>query len=540
MHNAKSNNLAEGELGLRTWVAGLVLAVGGKDGRKTMHSGSVGPSRRTFIIASAAGGVAAAWSWPAFSQTAQKELTVANGADITDFSPIRFGGANGAVINELYDPIVYMNADGSPRAAIAESWETAPDGLSVTLHLRDAAFHSGGKVTADAIKYTIGKYLDPALGGNLAQLGVVGVDVVDEKTAKINFKQKLPGIFGVLSATYVLDPDRFDQIAQKDAGSGPFEATAWQPGVAITMDRFAKHWANDKVSLDRIVIKVISDDSAAAASLQTGAVDLMLGAGSLALELLKDTPGIHIQWVTSAPRTHYLAINCSRSPLNNKLVREAISWAIDREKILQISYSQRGETTCQPWSSTHWAHDASVEKLCGFDKEKAKKLMEQSGQKPFNISVNASTDAYSPGSVATAQILQQDFKDIGITLDIHTFEPAQARKLINASDFDMVLHSYTEGGNDPQFIFPSALLGPSGRSKFTTPELEALVTEASNATALADRKAVYKKVSETIVDTAYIMPIVHEAKPVPMRDQISGFDVDHIGVSVLYTVIKSA
>jgi ABC-type transport system substrate-binding protein len=102
-----------------------------------------------------------------------------------------------------------------------------------------------------------------------------------------------------------------------------------------------------------------------------------------------------------------------------------------------------------------------------------------------------------------------------------------------------VLHSYTEGGNDPQFIFPSALLGPVGRSKFTSPELEAAVTEASNATTLDQRKAAYKKLSETIVDTAYIMPFVHEAKPVPMRDQISGFDVDHIGVAVLYTVVKA-
>jgi peptide/nickel transport system substrate-binding protein len=504
-----------------------------------MPSGRIRLSRRTFVMASAAGAVAA-WAKPSLSQSSQRELVVANGADITNFSPIRFGGPNGAVINELYDPILFMNNDGSPRPAIAESWETADDGLSVTLHLREAYFHSGRKVTAEDIKYTIAKYQDPALGGNLTQLGVTTVDVIDEKTCKINFSQKLPGIFGVLSATYVLDPDRFDQVAKQDAGSGPFTATAWQPGVSITMDRFPKHWANDKVSLDRITVQIIPDDAAAAASLQTGAVDLMLGAGSLALELLKDVPGIHIQWFSSAPRTHYLALNCSHPPLDNKLVREAISWAIDRQKVLQISYNQRGEATCQPWSSTHWAHDASVEKLCGFDIEKAKKLMEQSGVKPFTISVNASTDAYSPGSVATAQILQQDFKQIGITLDIRTYEPAQARKLINASDFDMVLHSYTEGGNDPQFIFPSALLGPSGRSKFTSPELEALVQEASNASTLADRKAAYKKVSEVIVDTAYIMPIVHEAKPVPMREQISGFDVDHIGVSILYTVVRAS
>jgi peptide/nickel transport system substrate-binding protein len=286
-------------------------------------------------MASAAGAVAA-WANPSLSQSSQRELVVANGADITNFSPIRFGGPNGAVINELYDPILFMNNDGSPRPAIAESWETAEDGLSVTLLLREAYFHSGRKVTAEDIKYTIAKYQDPALGGNLTQLGVTTVDVIDEKTCKINFSQKLPGIFGVLSATYVLDPDRFDQVAKQDAGSGPFTAAAWQPGVSITMDRFPKHWANDKISLDRITVQIIPDDAAAAASLQTGAVDLMLGAGSLALELLKDVPGIHIQWFSSAPRTHYLALNCSHPPLDNKLVREALSWAIDRQKVLQI------------------------------------------------------------------------------------------------------------------------------------------------------------------------------------------------------------
>src|SRR5690606_26888153 len=114
----------------------------------------------------------------------------------------------------------------------------------------------------------------------------------------------------------------------------------------------------------------------------------------------------------------------------------------------------------------------------------------------ITLVVNTAVDSYSPGSSATAQILKESLAEIGITLDIVTYEQARARELLLASEFDLLLHQYNEGGNDPQFIMPSGLYGPNGRAKFTSPEYEDLMAASTATLDVAERKKIYSAISQ--------------------------------------------
>jgi peptide/nickel transport system substrate-binding protein len=478
--------------------------------------------------------LAGALGTPGMSAAAA-DLVVAQGSEPLTFDPTQFATGNQVFLHQLYDALVDIGADGNPRPALAESWKRSDDGLTVTFALRPAVFHSGRTVTADDVVFTIERYLTESVGANLMERmeSFAGVKAIDEKTVELTLSAPTPGLFDLLSAVFIQDREAIDKLARQDAGSGPFAVSAFQPGVSFTMSRFADHWANAETVPDAIVVRIIPDDGSAAAALQTGEVDVLLQSNALAAEGLEGTAGLKVVRPDTAPVTYYLMANTSRPPLDNRLVRKAIQRAIDRATIAEVVYAGAAVPTCQPWSASHWAHDPALESDCTFDIEAARQAVAESGVTDVTLVVNTAVDSYSPGSAATAQILKEALAEIGITLDIVTYEQARARELLLSSDFDLLLHSYTEGGNDPQFIMPSGLYGPGGRAKFTSPQYEALVTAANNTLDIEARKKIYSDISKLIIDQAFIMPIVHGFRVYPMKEGVEGFALDVSGFPVL-------
>jgi len=474
----------------------------------------------------------------AASAAGAAELRIAQGADPLGFDPTRFATGNQVFLHQLYDTLVALDDKGVPQPVLAESFVRSPDGLSVRFRLREARFHTGRAVTAEDVAFTITRYQTERVGANLLprMRAITGVRVIDERSFDITLSAATPGLFDLLGAVFIQNRDVIEQMNRTDAGSGPFVLREWRPGVSFTMERFAQHWRNDRTVPDRITVRIISDEAAAAAALRTGAVDLVLLSGLLAEQQLRGVQGVRVERPGTAPKTHYLMINTARPPLDNALLRQAISRAIDRRKIAEIVYGGNGAPTCQPWPAAHWAHTPAQESACGFDIAEAQRLMQRSGVAPFTTSVNTAVDAYSPGSVEAAQILRADLARIGITLEIRTYEQARARTMLLASDFDMLLHSYVEGGNDPQFVMPSGIYGPGGRAKWTSPDYAALIEASGRTTDLAERRGIYSRISAMIIDAAFIMPTVHEFPGYPMRASVTGFRTDASGFPLLQGV----
>jgi peptide/nickel transport system substrate-binding protein len=463
------------------------------------------------------------------------DLVVAQGSEPITFDPTQFASGNHVFLHQLYDALVDLGPDGRPTPSLAESWERSPDGLTVRFVLRPATFHSGRPVTADDVVFTIERYLDESVGANLMERmeSFAGVRAVDDRTVELTLSAPTPGLFDLLSAVFIQDRDAIGDIARRDAGSGRYTLSDFQPGVSFTMSRFGDHWDDSQTGPDDVVVRIIPDEGTAAAALQTGDVDVLLQASALTAEGLEGIDGLKVLRPDTAPVTYYLMANTTRGPLANTLFRRAIERAIDRQTIADVVYAGAAVPTCQPWSASHWAHDASLETACAFDLAAAQALMTESGVGPVTLTVNTAVDSYSAGSAATAQILKEALAEIGVTLDIVTYEQARARELLLASDFDLLLHSYTEGGNDPQFIMPSGLYGPNGRAKFTSPEYEALVASANGTLDLDARKKIYSDISKLIIDNAFIMPIVHGLRVYPMKDKVEGFALDVSGFPVL-------
>lgn len=492
-------------------------------------------------LAAIAFSIAAALSHPALTAVQAADLIISQGSEPLGFDPTQFATGNHVYLHQLYDTLVELDVDGNPTPALAESWSRADDGLTVTFKLRQASFHSGRSVTAADVVETIKRYLNPDVGANLGERmeSFASTTAIDDSTVQITLNSPTPGLFDLLSAVFIQDPAAIDGLARNDAGSGPYRLTAFEPGVSFVMTKVPDHWRASAEGPENIVVRIIPDEGSAAAALRSGETDIMLQASAQTSQNLEGADGLTIWRADLAPVTYYLMANTTRGPLANKAFRQALQRAIDRETIAAVVYSGVAVPTCQPWSARHWAHDPSLESACAFDLAAAKADLDASGVAGATLTVNTAVDSYSPGSSATAQILQQSLAEIGVTLKIVTYEQAQARQLLLASDFDLLLHQYTEGGNDPQFILPSGLYGPNGRSKFTSDEYEKLVSEANATLDPARRKAIYSDISRLIVDEAFIMPIVHGFRAYPMQSSLSGFALDVSGFPILTSVTSS-
>lgn len=491
-------------------------------------------------VAVMAGGIAVGAGMPGMA--CATDLIIAQGTEPISFDPSQFATGNQVFLHQLYDSLVDIGVDGKPVPALAQSWERSADGLTVTFKLRAAKFHTGRPVTADDVVFTIKRYLDPQVGANLGErMGSIADAVaVDPQTVELKLSSLTPGLFDLLSAVFIQNKDDIANIAREDVGSGPYKLADFQPGVSFTMTRFADSWRNDQTKPDNIVIRIIPDEASAAEALRAGSVDVLLQTGALTAKNLKGADGIKIWQPDTAPVTYYLMANTTHGPLANQLFRQAIEHSIDRQTIADVVYSGAAVPTCQPWAASHWAHDASLETDCAFDLKKAADLLAQSGIRNATVTVNTAVDAYSLGSTGTAQILKEDLAQIGVTLNIMTYEQAQARKKLLASDFDMLLHNYTEGGNDPQFIMPSGIYGPNGRSKFNDPQYAVLVDQANGTLDLDKRKALYSEISKRIIANADVMPIVDGFREIPMKSGVNGMVLDVSGFPVLSGVTVDA
>lgn len=467
-------------------------------------------------------------------------LVVAQGSDPQTFDPTQFATGNQSFMYQLYDPLVLLDSDGNPVPRLATSWTRSDDELSVTFTLRAATFHSGRPVTAQDVVDTFAYYETPEVGANLLErlAPITSVEATDDSTVVMHLSSPTPGLFDLLSTFFILDSGAMDSLSTTDAGSGPFMIEKRTPGVGFTMKKFDNHYLAADIAISTIEVKVISDSIAASGALQTGEVDLLLETDPLVAEQFKSAAGFKVERPDAAPITAYLMLNVSVAPLDNKLVRQALAYAIDRQKIADIAYPGTADPACQPWAPGHWAYSESLNDACSFDLDQAKALLDQAGVGPFTISVNTAPDAYSPGSVAAAQIIKEDFAKIGVDLEILTYEPAKARELLLASDFQTLIHFYSEGGLDPQSIFPSGLFGPgdSSRSKFTSPEYENLVDAANSTLDQAARKEAYAKVSAEVIDEAFLIPIAYRFRQYVMSDGVDGLVISGAGFPILENV----
>jgi peptide/nickel transport system substrate-binding protein len=244
------------------------------------------------------------------------------------------------VYNNLIEGLLRLNMQGEVVRALAERYSVSTDGTVYTFTLRQGVkFHNGRSLTAEDVKFTLERNLDPQTGHphRVYYEDIQDIKVVDDRTFHIALrKPNAMFVFNLARAnSAIIAKEEVERLKSHPIGTGPFQFSEWVRGDRIVLIRFKDHYEPGVPYLDHVVFRFIQDPSAQMAALRAGDVDVIGAAMNpeSAVELKNDAQFQVIEGLTTTDVI--VAMNNSKPPFSDIRVRQAITYAINRDEVIK-------------------------------------------------------------------------------------------------------------------------------------------------------------------------------------------------------------
>jgi len=442
------------------------------------------------------------------------------------------------------------------------------DGLKITYKLKPGlTWSDGDPVTSADVKFTWDSIMDADNKVN-SQTGynqIESIETPDATTVVLNFKQLYAAalsLFGVKDAvlpSHALAGKPFDtpDFSRTPEGTGPFKITEWRSADSIIADRNENYREAGKPSIDRIVFKIIPSNEVGDAQIRSGEIDILWNLTEAQIPAFENVEGVSLQ-VTPSSNIEYLGLNLSmrgmadpsmpHAILGDRAVREALASAIDRTPIVNDLLFGKTEVATSP-IGLGWAAPEGIA-VPAYDPEKAKSLLEGAGWKDSDgdgirekggakLSLEISTPAGSQLRELTEQLLQQQFKAVGVDLVINNVPAATLfgswaeNGKLKRGDFDIVMDTWGADLDPDDFLstlftsdqIPTEANDGEGWNFFRLQD-SALDQAIADGRASLDqnvRKAAYKAAAERIAENIIYIPLYKRSVIDAFRSTVTGY-----------------
>jgi peptide/nickel transport system substrate-binding protein len=394
-----------------------------------------------------------------------------------------------------------------PEPLLATSWEI-PDETTYIFTLREGVkFHDGTDFNAEAVKSAFDYILDEENASPAATYfdRVESVEVVDDYTVTFNlsepfavFLSNLAGRGFIMSPTFVEDAT-LDEMDSQPVGTGPFEIVEWVKDDRIVLERYDDYWDDNLPYLDELVYRLMPDQTAKMVALKAGEIDMVDNVPAPEVEPIQDSEDFVF---ASAPSTGYRSVylNCDAPPFDDMLLRQALAWAVDRDELIELGTLGIGTPAYGPIAPPQWAFDPDF-KPYSQDFDKVQELMAEAGQ-PDGFSFTMKV-ANSPEEVRMAEVLQAQFAEAGITMDMVTGEYTALRSTVIDGDYEAFFVGWL-GGPDPDSNMWNSFHteGWFNWVNYTNADVDSLLDEARSISGIPERTEMYQEAQQIISDEA--------------------------------------
>jgi len=441
-----------------------------------------------------------------------QRLIIALGVEPPTLEPIRMACSPAATVSQhITQPLVYLDVDGSIDPSLAKSWEVSPDGLIWTLQLRDdVKFHDGTPFNAEAVKFNLDRFLDPASRAPFRFLidRIIKVEVVGEFTVKIHLDAPFAPILSNLSHSFIgmLSPTAVKalgagvQLVHYPVGTGPFKIHEWVRGEHIILIANEDYWGG-RPRLDEIVWKIVPEDAARVMMLEAGDVHHIYRVPPMDVPRLEANPAINVIHETSV-RVIYVGFNNLMEPFTDWRVRHAVNYAINREAIVEHILGGAGRPSVAPIAPGVFGHYAVGP--WPYNPERARELLAEAGfPHGFRTRLYHPTGRYMK-DVAVIEAVHAFLMAVGIKAELVTMEWAAYLAFLRRPPEVAVHPMYMLGWGtvtmDADYglfpLFHSGQWPPVGwhLSFYKNPQLDALLDEARVTADLERRKELYAEI----------------------------------------------
>lgn len=432
------------------------------------------------------------------AMAARTDVTIGMPLEPPNLDPT--GGAAAAidevVYANIYEGLTRFAPDGSVLPALAKDWLIENEGARYVFSLHEGVtFHDGAQFSAEDVKFSIDRAM--AEDSTNAQKGLFAnidsVEIIDELTVAVNMKQADGSLLFNLAwgDAVILDEASAEDAATKPVGTGPFTFVDWVQGDRVEIAKNPDYWG-EPVQLESATFKFISEPTAAFAAIMAGDVDVFPNYPAPEnLPQLDADPRFSVVLGSTEGET-ILTMNNATPPLDDVLVRQAISHAINRDEIIDGAMFGYGTPI-----GTHFApHNPAYVDLTAqsdFDPEKSKALLVEAGfSEGLTLSLKLPPPSYARrgGEIIAAQL-----RDVGIDTEIENVEWAQwIEQVFKGRDFNLTIVSHTE----PMDI--GVYANPDYYFQYDNADLQALMEAFSVETDTATRDEMLGSAQQIIAD----------------------------------------
>jgi peptide/nickel transport system substrate-binding protein len=460
----------------------------------------------------------------------QKTLTWSRGDDLRSQDPqANTGLMESTIAAVLYDGLVDTDPSGKIIPALSTEWSMAQDALSYTFKLRPGVkFHDGSDVNAAAVVWSYNRLMsDPSFAAASPFQGFLkGTTAVDSMTVRFDLSKPNPGLITSFTTAIVSQAaqqkygnDFFKQIG----GTGPFTFKSYTPNDRWIGLANKDYWQKGAVKLDQYVFRSIQEEATRIAALQSGELDVIDNLSGDQAEQLGKDPNLQI---VRSPGTSNIefTFNLRRDPMKNKDARLAVTYAIDRNNIVQ-NITKSGKVVGASIQPNTPGYNADLwNKLSPYDMKQAQDHFAKAGLTAGTPLAFKMNPAWFPKLKETGEYIQAQLNQLGFKTTLTFLEPAAYTDARKSGDYDICIQEVARAfnaGPNLKTIFIDEALG--NFYKEVNPNIVSMITNASAELDPTKSDAAYKQIDSAIADDLPEWPLYQRELIWGVRKRVQGF-----------------
>lgn len=440
-------------------------------------------------------------------------------APVIDWDPSICYSVESLVMNNFYETLLrYEPSTDSFTPVLATDYTKSEDGLTWTFNLRhDVTFHDGTAMDAEAVKYSFDRNKDMNKGASFIWAPVNEIKVVDEDTIDITLKYPaaLDLILACGYSAFVMSPALAEQGTDwfqlgNEAGTGPYTLESQVPGDQLIMAQYENYWGGwDGKHFKKVVIKNVGENASRRQMVENGEADIVNSLQVEDLIALKDSPNVTVYTSSSYANTIGF-FNTKAEPFDNKLVRQALSYAFPYDDIIQ--YVSQGYATRPTGAIPQGMWGALEKPLYEYDLEKAKALLTEAGYPDGGFEMLITYISGVEDRKKTAELYKSELEKLGVKVELRgmpwdtMWELAKSTNPEDRQDFLSIAWW-------PDVVTPASWFQSLYHSEkdvffnlgyYSNPELDTIIEEADKFSGIDRDKAIelYKEAGTIVAEDA--------------------------------------
>lgn len=482
-------------------------------------------------------------------------LIYARGADSVGLDPINItDGESIRVTHAIFETLFEYDQHLQLQPKLAASYHTSEDGLTWTLELKEGIkFHDGTDFNADAVVFNFERWMDPENEYHIGDFpyypflygGFKGdenhkidhVKAVDPHTVEIKLNEKIAPFLSYLAIPMfgIASPAAIEQYNERffenPVGTGPFVFDSWTRNDKIVVKANKNYYVKNEPQLSQLIFTVVPDNSARFNVLLSGEADIIDGMNPDDARNIEQDSRLQLVKRPSF-NAGFAVFNTEKAPFDQVKVRQAVNYAVDKQSIVDGFFSGFAEAAKNPMPPALWGYNDKI-KDYAYDPEQAKNLLAEAGYPngfETEIWTMSNPRPYLPQPMKTAEAIQANLAEIGITAKIVTYEWATYLEKTGNGEHPIALYGWTGVMADPDnFLYPNLSstnkkAPASNKAFYDNEQFQQLIEQARTTYDQEERAKLYEQAQEIFHEDAPWIPLAHTTPPIGIANYVKGFE----------------